>query len=88
VAAALGKIIIGYSHDPRPYVDRVIELGGVGVKRGKDGTLRDENQMAVEEFISTPLIDNLMIAYGVDRLCKTAEEAVHATVEIYKQRNS
>jgi len=29
-----------------------------------------------------------MIAYGVDRLCKTAEEAVHAAVEIYKLRNS
>ena len=84
--AALGKVVVGYTSDGRSYVEKVKEAYMVG--RGEDGLLRDEKDMAVEEFgvRSDALVDNLMIACGVERVCGSAEEAIGVAVEIFKGR--
>jgi len=58
------------------------------VERGEDGTLRDEEGMAVEEFGDgdVKLIDNLMIACGVEKLCGSDEEAIKVAIEAFKAR--
>lgn len=78
--AALGKLVVGYTSDPRSYVERV--SAAMPVRRTADGALRDAEGMSVEEF-GQPLADNLMMARGVDALFATVEEAVaHAAVRL------
>ena len=72
-AAALGKLVVGYTTDPRPYAERV--AAAMPVERAPDGTLRDGQGMAVEQF-AAPLADNLMMACGVAALFGTAREAI------------
>lgn len=85
-AAALKKIVVGYTSDDRSYVSKV--SGFHKVERAQDGYLRDENDMSVEEFKAADgvagSVDNLMVACGVERLCKTAEEAIEVAVERFK----
>ena len=59
------------------------------IERGADGHLRDEQHMSVEEFRSggIGLVDNLMISCGIEKLCKTAEEAIQETVSTFKTRS-
>jgi len=87
VAAALKKVVVGYSKDDRSYVEKVTAVHKV--ERAADGQLRDENGMAVEEFASNGvgLVDNLMISCGMDKFCGTAEEAIRAAVEIFRTGN-
>lgn len=59
--AAMGKIVVGWTRDDRPYVGRVAAFAPC--ERDPDGTLRDAEGMAVEEF-GVPLADNLMMAAG------------------------
>lgn len=84
--AALGKVVVGYSKDQRTYVEKVKEARKV--ERAEDGFLRDEEGMAVEEFGheggETGLVDNLMVACGLERLCRTPEEAIIAALEIFR----
>ena len=84
VGAALNKIVIGYTTDMKSYVDKVKETHKV--ERGRDGYLRDERGMSVEEFGDgdDKLVDNLMISCGVHRLCENAQDAIKAAVEIFK----
>jgi len=86
VGAALGKIIIGYTADMRSYAQKVMDSGLYSVTRGPDGQLRDHGGMLVEEFVSAPMIDNLMIACGIEKLCGTPEEAIKEAVEIFKAK--
>lgn len=73
VAAALGKPVVGYTLDPRSYVERVCDAMPVG--RAADGALRDPDGMAVEAF-GMPLVDNLMMARGIAGLFGSATEAI------------
>ncbi|MDE1211853.1 nucleoside 2-deoxyribosyltransferase [Vibrio aestuarianus] len=60
MAKGLCKVILGYTHDERLFLQRNIdELSKVSVK---DGLYRDQNNMAIEDF---NLVDNLMIDGGV-----------------------
>ncbi|CAH8207913.1 hypothetical protein VAE122_2960222 [Vibrio aestuarianus] len=60
MAKGLRKVILGYTHDERKFLQRNIdELSKVSVK---DGLYRDQNNMAIEDF---NLVDNLMIDGGV-----------------------
>ena len=81
-AAALGKVVVGYTSDRRSFVAKV------GGTRGEDGMLRDEEGWAVEEFGKGEhaLTDNLMIGCGIERLCGSAEEAIRAVVEILEKK--
>ena len=71
--SALGKLVVGYTTDGRSLVERV--SAAMAVARGPDGVLRDDGDMAVEEF-AFPLADNLMMACGVDRLFGSACDAI------------
>jgi len=86
VGAALGKIVVGYTTDPRSYVEKAKAM--CKIERGEDGMLRDEEGMAVEEFGDgdVKLVDNLMIACGVEKLCGSDEEAIKVAVEIFEAR--
>lgn len=53
--------------------------------RDGEGRLRDKDGMSVEEF-GEGLVDNLMIACGVERLCGTAEEAIKEAGEILNKK--
>ncbi len=77
VAAALGKIVVGYTDDPRSYVARV--RGFCAVTRSETGTLRDPQGMDVEEF-GVDLADNLMMARGVHRMAISAAQAIEIAV--------
>jgi len=59
VARGLGKMVIGYSSNSKPYLERV---GGL-VR--KNEYWYDKDGRSVEDF---GLIDNLMIAKGVDKI--------------------
>ncbi len=79
-AAALGKLVVGYTTDPRPYAERV--AAAMPVERAPDGALRDRHGMAVEQF-AAPLADNLMMACGVAALFDNAREAIgHAATRL------
>ncbi|KUJ17030.1 nucleoside 2-deoxyribosyltransferase [Mollisia scopiformis] len=84
VGAALGKLVVGYTMQGDSYVEKVKRLHTV--TRDKDGYLRDEAGMSVEEFGigkgEEPLVDNLMIACGVHKLCKSEEEGVKAIADV------
>lgn len=87
-AAALGKIVVGYTTDPRSFVEKI--KAGFKVVRGADGRLRDGEGMAVEEFGAEEgkgLVDNLMMACGGEKLCGSAEEAIEVAVAAFKQKN-
>jgi len=88
VGAALGKIVVGYEMDGRSYLEKVKER--FVVEKDSQGFLRDEKGMAVEEFghggKEEGLVDNLMLACGVEKLCGTVEEAIKTVVEIWKER--
>jgi len=86
VGAALNKIVVGYTTDPRSFVEKV--QAACKVVRGNDGRLRDEQGMAVEEFGhgDVRLVDNLMMACGVEKLCASEEEAIKVALEIFKAR--
>ncbi|KAL3420332.1 hypothetical protein PVAG01_08831 [Phlyctema vagabunda] len=90
VAAALNKVVVGYTSDVRSYVSKVKDFHTV--ERAPDGYLRDEQGMSVEEFNgidgTAGSVDNLMIACGVERLCKTAEEAIQVAIELYKAQKT
>jgi nucleoside 2-deoxyribosyltransferase len=86
--AALGRIVVGYGASPRSYVDRVRAFHPL--TEDPDGTLRDPDGLAVERFHAdgTPvhLIDNLMIAHGLDALCVTADQAIARAVALWHAR--
>jgi nucleoside 2-deoxyribosyltransferase len=90
VAAGLGKIVVGYTRDLRPYVDKVRALVVPAVVRAADGVWRDGDGMLVEDFSlhGKGLVDNLMIAAGVEVLCETAEEAIRAATELFQKERS
>jgi nucleoside 2-deoxyribosyltransferase len=90
VGAGLGKIVVGYTLDPRPYVDKVRAFVGFEMERGDDGWLRDAQGLLVEEFLhlGKGLVDNLMIACGVECLCDSVEEAIRAATELFKAREA
>lgn len=94
VGAALGKVVVGYTLDGgKGYVEKVHSWAeGKGkITRGEDGHLRDEGGMAVEEFKTVEgekgLVDNLMMACGIERLCTSEEEAVRVLAEILRERS-
>ncbi len=72
-AAALGRLVVGYTADPRPYAERL--AAAMPVARAADGALRDADGMAVEQF-AMPLADNLMMACGVAALFDNAVDAI------------
>ena len=72
-AAALGKLVVGYTTDPRPYLERV--SAAMPVARDADGALRDDHGLAVEEF-AAPLVDNLMMACGVTAMFDNPADAI------------
>lgn len=86
VGAALDKIVVGYSMDPRSFVEKV--QAACKVVRGEDGRLRDEEGMSVEEFGDgeVRLVDNLMMACGIVKLCKSEEEAIRVAVEAFEAK--
>jgi nucleoside 2-deoxyribosyltransferase len=84
VGAALGKIIVGYSPDPRSYATRMVE--DHEAKVGQDKIIRDLHGLSVEDF-GMPLVDNLMMACGVDCLCVTVKEAIREAVRRIKLRD-
>ncbi|MFM2598232.1 nucleoside 2-deoxyribosyltransferase [Vibrio fortis] len=60
MAKALGKVILGYSHDERKFLQRNIEeLENI---RFSGGAYYDTNSMTVEDF---DLVDNLMVDGGM-----------------------
>jgi nucleoside 2-deoxyribosyltransferase len=59
--AACGKLCLGYSNDPAPYVDRVKRFGTV---EPCGGHLIDVGKLTVENF---GLPDNLMMIHALDR---------------------
>jgi nucleoside 2-deoxyribosyltransferase len=58
--AAAGKLCLGYSNDPAPYVDRVKRFGTV---EPYGGHLIDAEKLTVENF---GLADNLMMIHALD----------------------
>lgn len=104
VGAAWGKIVVGYGAGGKGYVGKVMEWAerrrDEVVRREKDGILRDQEGWAVEEFgigekqdagvavDGGGLVDNLMAACGVERLCETVEEAIKEAVQLYNSRES
>jgi nucleoside 2-deoxyribosyltransferase len=87
VAAALNKVVIAYSSDRTPYTEKCV---AAGAKRGEDGSLRDAEGMAVEDFLGEVLVDNLMLAHGVDnvdnKICETPEEAIIMAVKVWNEK--
>jgi nucleoside 2-deoxyribosyltransferase len=59
---ALGRPIFAYSHDARPFLDRVTAFYGGAVRLRSTGEHEDPDGMAIEPFT---LHDNLMLAGGV-----------------------
>ena len=59
---ALGRPIFAYSHDTRPFLDRVVAFHGGAVRVRPSGEHEDPDGMAIEPFA---LHDNLMLAGGV-----------------------
>ena len=59
---ALGRPIFAYSHDPRPFLDRVVAFYGGAARVRPSGEHEDPDGMAIEPFA---LHDNLMLAGGV-----------------------
>ena len=59
---ALGRPIFAYSHDTRPFLDRVVAFYGDAVGVRPSGEHEDPDGMAIEPFA---LHDNLMLAGGV-----------------------
>jgi nucleoside 2-deoxyribosyltransferase len=59
--AACGKLCLGYSNDPAPYVDRVKRFGAV---EPCGDHLIDAEKLTVENF---GLADNLMMIHALDR---------------------
>lgn len=88
--AALGKVVVGYvKGEKRGYVEKVKLVHKV--EMAEDGQLRDEEGLAVEEFRHTGgegLVDNLMIACGVERLCESEEEGIKALAEMLFKKAS
>ncbi|KAE8452604.1 hypothetical protein EG329_013863 [Mollisiaceae sp. DMI_Dod_QoI] len=85
VGAAWGKVVVGYAIEGKSYVEKVKKVHVV--KRHEDGYLRDEMGMSVEEFGGVlegekGLVDNLMVACGVHKLCGSEEEGVRIIAEI------
>ena len=58
----LGRPVFGYTHDPRPYRDRVAAECRYQLRRRPCGVQEDADGMAVEDF---QLHDNLMLAGGL-----------------------
>jgi nucleoside 2-deoxyribosyltransferase len=58
--AGRGKLCLGYSNDPSPYVDRVREFTKV---TSDEGGLKDALGLTVEDF---GLADNLMMIHALD----------------------
>ena len=81
-AAALGKLVVGYTADPRSYVERVSAFLQTS---DTDGTLRDPDGMAVEDF-GVKLVDNLMMARGMDALFSTVEAAIAHVARHFQAR--
>jgi nucleoside 2-deoxyribosyltransferase len=92
VGAALDKIVVGYTLDGGlGYVDKVhVWAGEKKLARGDDGHLRDVGGMAVEEFNrevgGKGLVDNLMMACGIEKLCLSEEEAVEVLAEALREK--
>jgi nucleoside 2-deoxyribosyltransferase len=74
---ALGRPIFGYTHDARPFLDRVAAFCGGQLRTRATGGHEDADGMAIEPF---QLHDNLMLAGGVIASggCILAEAAPHA----------
>ena len=74
---ALGRPIFGYTHDARPFRDRVAAFCGGQVRMRATGGHEDADGMAIEPF---QMHDNLMLAGGVIASggCIIAEAAPHA----------
>jgi nucleoside 2-deoxyribosyltransferase len=74
---ALGRPIFGYTHDARPFRDRVAAFCGEQVRARVTGGHEDADGMAIEPF---QMHDNLMLAGGVIASggCIIAEAAPHA----------
>ncbi|KAH8652672.1 hypothetical protein BGZ60DRAFT_420011 [Tricladium varicosporioides] len=102
VGAALGKIVIGYVLESetvarvggrvgKAYLEKVKSMGGK-IERAEDGHMRDEEGWGVEEFYhegeeKIGLLDNLMVACGVDApICGSEEEGVKTVVEVLRKR--
>jgi nucleoside 2-deoxyribosyltransferase len=81
-AAALGKIVAGYTADPRPYLDRVRAFAATSRAGAVE---RDADGFAVEEF-DAPLCDNLMMACGMLGPFGRAADAIAAAVEAWRGR--
>lgn len=75
--AALGKVVVGWTSDPRDYVARVSAFAPC--QRDAGGALRDPDGMAVEEF-GVPLADNLMMAAG-HAVAGSFEEALRLALD-------
>lgn len=84
VGAALGKLVVGYTSDPRPYVERVSAFTEVTQSNGK---LWDSRGMQVENF-HVHLADNLMMARGADAVFATAAEAIAHAVQRLSSRHT
>lgn len=86
--SVLGKLVVGYTSDLRPYVERVSDfvasLGGT-VETRVDGTAWDDQGMQIESF-GMPLVDNLMMARGIDALFSSAEEAIAYATRLLLER--
>ena len=74
---ALGRPIFAYSNDDRPFLDRVANFCGGGVRVRPTGEHEDPDGMAIEPF---ELHDNLMLAGGIIASggCIVAETTPHA----------
>ncbi|MCQ8240457.1 nucleoside 2-deoxyribosyltransferase [Rhizosaccharibacter radicis] len=81
-AAALGKIVVGYTTDARSYESRISAAFPV---RDAGGVLRDGDGMAVERF-ARPLADNLMMACGLDGMTHSPEDAIRMVVHVWRGR--
>ena len=79
--AALGKIVVGYSSETRPYLQRVEDV--IGAARLPDETYRGGDGFAVEYF-GVPLADNLMLSCGVDAMCGSFEQAVEEALRLFR----
>ncbi|WP_221794211.1 nucleoside 2-deoxyribosyltransferase [Oceanobacter mangrovi] len=65
LARGLGKQLLAYSNDPRPFADRTMALYGAAESlfgRDEQQPLRDHDGLSVEDF---GLHDNLMIEGGI-----------------------
>ena len=83
--AALGRIVVGYTYDPRSFAERV--AASMPVTRSADGRLRDSDGMQVEDF-GIYLADNLMMSTGLDGLCPTFEAAAELAIGLVARRRA